>query len=125
MQILISLRWVLLGLALACALAFGLFFFGISPVTLPIEACLWAGGPLQALGVFAMHKHLATNGGWPVIVGYVAAALWIVAIWAAQAATAAGAGGLVYGLLVLFPSIGIAGVLQLIALIGFARRKPA
>lgn len=125
MQVLINLRWVLLGLAFVCALVIGLTVWGLVPAPLPVEACLWAGGPLQALGAFAMGKHLASRGRWPVIVAYAAVAFWAVAVWAAVAGTAAGPGGLVYGLLVLFPAVTVAGLLQLVALIAFARRKPA
>ncbi len=62
--------------------------------------------------------------GWPVILGVVAAALWLIAIVAISLSNGAGA-TMVIGIIFMLPAIGIAALLQLGAMVGFAMRKSA
>lgn len=119
MHSLIRMRWVLLIVALAGGAMFVLpLLLPDTPLALAAEAGLWAAIVLQPLGVFAMSRHFA-RGGWPVIVGYLAALTWLIVLLSAQAGVAAGPGGAVYGILITLPALALGLVMQVAALLGF------
>lgn len=76
-------------------------------------------------GTCAMRAHLAARAGWPVLVGWLAVAAWVIEFVSAGMGVAAGPGGLVIGLLVTLPALAIAVLAQIASLIGFARRDKA
>lgn len=124
---LIKLRWVLLGLAFLCALTWAGAYalpYGVKQM-LPISVALYGAAPLQALGVFGMSRHLGARGGLAIGMGYGAALLWVVALVGSALGAQAGAGGLVYGILIVLPAIGLAGLLQAIAILLFALKPRA
>ncbi len=81
---------------------------------------------MQVTGTFAMGAHLQTRGakaGWAIVVGFSAAAVWLIALLAGLAGQAAGAGGLAWGLLLMLPAAILGPILQIAALIGFANAE--
>jgi|CXWL01.1.fsa_nt_gi peptidoglycan/LPS O-acetylase OafA/YrhL len=128
MEGLVQARWGLLLAALAGA-GLNFWMIGSQTPTPGAELLLPVVALLQAGGVYGFAKYRAARGqkaGWPVFVGYAAAVLWVIAFLSGLAAVAAGPGGLVYGLLITLPTIVLAPILQIAALIGFrGKQKPA
>lgn len=120
------LAWLLLLIALACGVVWGAGSW-LPMLTQHLSsdvrgAMFYAAPAAQALGVFLMRRNGAR--GWPVILGVVAAALWLIAIVAISLSNGAGA-TMVIGIIFMLPAIGIAALLQLGAMVGFAMRKSA
>ena len=125
MRVLIEMRWVLLTAALGAGIGYALALF-LPGASASSEMVIIAAAALQAAGVFAMGRHFAArgvSGGWAIVVAWLSVAAWVVAYVSAMAGTAAGPGGLVYGLLITLPALVLAPVLQGVAVIGFALKE--
>lgn len=117
----ISGRWVMLIAALVGAGAFAWPLLSPGAGATP-ELLLPLVAVLQALGTFGFAKHRAkrnVKAGWPVFVGYSVVLAWLIVIASAAAGVAAGPGGLVYGMLITLPTLALAPLLQIAALLGF------
>jgi hypothetical protein len=129
MQTLIALRWYLLVAALFSGAAM------LLPMLIP-SSVYWNVRPdalltftpfLQGAGVFAMSRALTARGAkakLAVVLGYVAAAAWLVAVIGGVLAQAAGPGGLVFGFFLVLPGIAIGLLTQIIAIVSFVRAEP-
>lgn len=127
MQFLIASRWYLLVGALVCGATM------LLPIVYPASQ-YWSARPeavllmftpfLQAAGTRGMGEHLAARGvnaKRTVLVGYVAAAAWLIAVVGGLLAQASGPGGLVFGFFLVLPGIAIGLITQIIAFVGFMR----
>jgi hypothetical protein len=125
MRMLIEMRWVLLTAALGAGVGYALALF-LPGASASSEMVIIAAAALQAAGAFVMGRHFAArggSGGWASVVAWLAVVSWVVAYVSAMAGTAAGAGGLVYGLLITLPALALAPVLQGVAAVGFALKE--
>jgi len=129
MNLLIQLRWVMLGAAL---LASGIFavplmlpmFPQVVPVGLglPPEAVFGTAIALQGAGTVAMGRRFRARGvlgGWMAAVSYLAVLVLIIVLASVFVGSAAGPGGLGVGLLVTIPGAILGFALQAIAALGF------
>lgn len=122
---LVQLRWVILGAALICGLITILpwvcppsMYWGVS-----FDWAFPGAAVLQGIGAIAMMQARAKRL-W-VIVAFVSAVAWVIALVGATLGVAAGAGGLVYGLFIMLPANAVAVLTQIASLIGFAAQKAA
>jgi len=119
------LAWMLLLAALSCGMVWGAgSYLPVITQYVPHDitgGMLYAAAPALFLGVLLMSRTGAS--GWPVVVGYIAAALWVIAVLAFSASSGAG-GAMVIGILFTLPALAISTLLQLAAMIGFATQKP-
>lgn len=130
MQFLIASRWYLLIAALFCGAIMLLpiiypasQYWNVKPELLLMFAPL-----LQGAGTRGMSDHLkarSVSAKRTVLVGYVSAIAWLIAVVGGLLAQASGAGGLVFGFFLVLPGIAIGLVTQIIAFVGFMRADKA